>query len=81
MTGAIRFGADPEDTLSNLRWTEAAIREYLPNGAGLAQVVREKFWAELNAVRAEGLAEIIIRFSNSDKLFTIAKSFEQAATR
>jgi hypothetical protein len=79
MKGAIHFGADPEGTLSNLRWAEAAIREYLPNGTGLAQVVHEKFWAEVNAVRAEGLAEIIIGFSKSDKLFTIAKSFEQAA--
>jgi hypothetical protein len=79
MTGAIRFGADPEGTLSNLRWTEAALREYLPNGAGLAQVVREKFWAELNSIPAEGLAEIIVRLSNSDRLFTIAKSLEQSA--
>ena len=79
MTDAIRFGADPERALSNLRWTETAIREYLPNGAGLAQAVRDKFWAELNAVPAEGLAEIVVKLSNSDKLFSIAKSLEQAA--
>jgi hypothetical protein len=79
MTDAIRFGANTEGALANLRWTEAAIREYLPNGAGLAQVVREKFTAELNAVPAEGLAEIVIRLSNSEKLFSIAKSLEKAA--
>ncbi|WP_285294736.1 hypothetical protein [Aureimonas altamirensis] len=79
MTDAIRFGANTEGALANLRWTEAAIREYLPNGAGLAQVVREKFTAELNAVPAEGLAEIVIRLSNSEKLFSIATSLEKAA--
>jgi len=79
MTDTIRFGANTEGALANLRWTEAAIREYLPNGAGLAQVVHEKFTAELNAVPAEGLAEIVIRLSNSEKLFSIAKSLEKAA--
>ncbi|MER9216922.1 hypothetical protein NKI54_33935 [Mesorhizobium sp. M0663] len=79
MTDAVRFGANTEGALANLRWTEAAIREYLPNGAGLAQVIREKFTAELNAVPAEGLAEIVIRLSNSEKLFSIAKSLEKAA--
>lgn len=79
MTGAIRFGADTEGTLANLRWTEAAVREYLPNGAGLAQLVRDKFLAELNDVPAEGLAEILIKLSNSDKLFNIARSLERAA--
>ena len=79
MTDAIRYGADTEGALANLRWTEVAIREYLPNGAGLAQVVREKFTAELKAVPAEGLAEIVIKLSNSDKLFVIAKSLEKFA--
>lgn len=79
MINSIRFGADTEGALSNLRWTEAAIREYLPNGVGLAQVMREKFSAALAAVPAEGLAEIIAKLSNSDKLFNIAKSLERAA--
>lgn len=79
MTDAIRFGADADGALSNLKWTEAAIREYVPNGAGLAQLVREKFMAELNAVPAEGLAEIVIKLSNSEVLFNIAKALERAA--
>ncbi len=79
MTDAIRFGANTEGALANLRWTEVAIREYLPNGVGLAQVIREKFMAQLNAVPAEGLAEIVIKLSNSEKLFSIAKSLEKAA--
>lgn len=79
MTDAIRFGANKEDTLANLRWTESAISEFLPNGAGLAQVVREKFTAALAEVPAEALAEIVIKLSNSEKLFNIAKSLESAA--
>ena len=79
MTDAIRFGADADGALSNLKWTEAAIREYVPNGAGLAQLVRDKFMAELNAVPAEGLAEIVIKLSNSEVLFRIAKALERAA--
>ncbi len=51
----------------------------MPNGAGLAQVVRKKLTAELNAVPGEGLAEIVIRLSNSEKLFSITKSLEKAA--
>ena len=79
MTDAIRFGANSEGVLSNLRWAETAIREYAPNGAGVAQIVHEKFWSEFNAVPAEALAEIIVKQSNSEKLFTIAKALEQAA--
>lgn len=79
MIGAIRYGADSEGAFANLRWAETAIREYLPNGAGAAQIVRDKFLAEFEAIPAQGLAEIIVKLSNSDKLFTIAKALEKAA--
>jgi hypothetical protein len=76
---AIRYGDDPEGTERRLRWAEAAIREYAPNGPGIAQIVRERFAAELNRVPAEGLAEILDRLSRNDALFSIAKGLERAA--
>lgn len=79
MVDAIRFGASAEATMVNLRWAEAAIREYLPNGVGLAQIVRERFTSDLDAVPAEALAEIIVKLSSSEKLFQVAKSLEKYA--
>ena len=58
LTDALRYGADAETTFAHLRWSEAAIRDYVPNGAGIAQVMRERFNRDFASVQAEGLAEI-----------------------
>jgi hypothetical protein len=79
LTAAIRYGADAETTLSHLRWSEAAIREYFPNGAGMAQVVRERFLSAFDSVPAEGLAEISAHLSRTNALFCVARQLEEAA--
>ena len=79
MSDAIRLGADADGALANLRWAEAAIREYLPNGASLAQTVRKKFEDQIKAIPAEGFAEIVVKLTTSDRLFAIAKQLEHAA--
>lgn len=79
LTNALRFGDDTDGTLQKLRWAEAAIREYLPNGTGLAQVVRDKFNADVSSIPAEGLAEIAVRLTKSDLLFNIARTLEHLA--
>jgi hypothetical protein len=79
MTDAIRYGADMEVSRQRLRMAEAMIREYAPNGAGLAQVVKDKVAAALNAIPAEGLAEIVVKLSRTSLLFQVARSLEQAA--
>lgn len=79
LTDAIRFGEDPKGTNDRLRWAEAAIRDYAPNGAGIADLVRSRFNEALRSVPAESLAEIIVKFANSDRLFNAARDLEQAA--
>lgn len=79
LTDAIRFGEDPKGTSEKLRWAEAAIRDFAPNGAGLAEVVRERFSDALKSVPAEGLAEVTVKLANSDRLFNAARDLEQAA--
>jgi hypothetical protein len=79
LTSAIRFGEDPKGTAEKLRWAEAAIREYAPNGAGIAEAVRNRFNEALQAVPAEGLAEVVVKMANTDRLFEAARDLEQAA--
>lgn len=78
-TDSIRYGDDAAGTQQKLRWAEAAIREYLPNGAGLSQTIREKFNGELKSVPAEALAEIVVKLTKTDSMFSIAKHLEMAA--
>lgn len=79
LTSAIRFGEDAKGTADKLRWTEAAIRDYAPNGAGLAEVVRSRFNEALDAIPAESLAEVVVKMANSDRLFKAACDLERAA--
>jgi hypothetical protein len=79
LTDAIRFGEDPKGTAEKLRWAEAAIRDFAPNGAGLAEVIRNRFNEALHSVPAESLAEITVKMANSDRLFNAARDLEQAA--
>ncbi len=79
LTDAIRFGEDPKGTDEKLRWSEAAIREYAPNGKGLADLVRTRFYEALRSVPAESLAEIVVKLANSDRLFNAACDLERAA--
>jgi hypothetical protein len=79
LTAAIRYGADAESTFAHLRWSEAAIREYVPNGTGIAQVVHDRFMSDFASVPAEGLAEIAARLSRTNALFCIARHLEGAA--
>jgi hypothetical protein len=76
---AIRYGDDAAGTLKQLRWAEAAIREYAPNGAGVAQVVHERFTQGLSAVPAEALAEVAAPLTKTDALFEIARTLEALA--
>lgn len=79
LTSAIRFGEDARGTADQLRWTEAAIRDYAPNGAGLAEVVRNGFNEALRSIPAESLAEVVVKMANTDRLFKAARNLEQAA--
>jgi hypothetical protein len=79
LTEAIRFGDDPKGTADKLRWAEAAIRDYAPNGAGLAELIHTRFTEALQSVPAENLAEITVKMTNSDRLFKAARDLEQAA--
>jgi hypothetical protein len=79
LTEAIRYGADADGVLEQLRFAERAVRDYMPNGAGAAKVVRDGFTADLAAIPAEGLAEIVLKMTRGDALFETARTLESAA--
>jgi hypothetical protein len=79
LTDAIRYGADADGILEQLRFAEGAIRDYAPNGAGLAKIVREGLNADLAAIPAEGLAEIVLKMTRNETLFEVARTLEAAA--
>jgi hypothetical protein len=79
LTEAIRYGADSDGVLEQLRFAERAVRDYMPNGAGAAKVIRDGFTADLAAIPAEGLAEIVLKMTRGDALFETARTLEGAA--
>jgi hypothetical protein len=79
LTDAIRFGDDRKGTAEKLRWAEAALRDYAPNGPSVAETVRLRFNEALQSLPAEDLAEVIVKMANSDRLFRAATDLEQAA--
>lgn len=79
MANAIRFGENVEGTYDKIEWAERALREYSENGQSIAQQIRSGFEHDLNQVPAEDLAEIVVRLSNTDSLFGIARTLEHAA--
>ncbi|WP_197062758.1 hypothetical protein [Bosea sp. UNC402CLCol] len=79
LTSAIRHGEDAKGTAEKLRWAEAAIREFAPNGAGLAEMIRSRFNEALLSVPAEGLAEVVARMGNSERLFEGARNLEYSS--
>lgn len=79
LANAIRFGEDVKGTEEKLRWAEAAIRDFAPNGAGLADTIRSRFKQALQSIPAESLAEVVVKMANSDRLFRAARDLEQAA--
>ena len=81
MANAIRFGENVEGTYDKLEWAEMALREYSNNGASIASQIRSGFEHDLKQVPAEDFAEIVVRLSNTDSLFDIARKLEYAAYR
>lgn len=81
MANAIRFGENVEGTYDKLEWAEMALREYSNNGASIANQIRSGFEHDLKQVPAEDFAEIVVRLSNTDSLFDIARKLEYAAYR
>lgn len=79
MANAIRFGENVDGTFDKIEWAELALREYIDNGQGIARQLRSSFEHDLKQVPAEDFAEIVVRLSNTDSLFAIARNLEHAA--
>lgn len=79
LTDAIRYGEDREGATQRMRFSEALLRDYVPNGAGIAQLIKDRIAQDLKAIPAEGLAEIAAKMSRSVSLFNVARALEQAA--
>lgn len=81
MANAIRFGENVEGTYDKLEWAEMALREYSDNGASIAKQVRSGFEHDLEQVPADDFATIVVKLSNTNSLFDIARKLEYAAYR
>lgn len=79
ITDALRYGQDSTGTHERLKWAQAAISDFLPNGPALARTVGDRFTHALRQVPAEGLAEIIVKAAATDRLFDAARMLEGAA--
>jgi hypothetical protein len=79
LTESIRYGDDADGAMEKLRFVDRAIRDYAPNGPGLAKVVQQKFMADLAAIPAESFAEIVLKMARGDVLFEVARTLESAA--
>lgn len=79
MQNAIKYGADKKSLDERLNWTEAAIRDFAPEGNMIAKQVRSRLTKSMNNIPAEDLAEIIVNMSHDRRLFDAARSLEQAA--
>jgi len=79
MTDAIRYGEDREGAIQRMRFAEALIRDYAPNGAAVAQIIKERLASDLKAVPAEDLGEIAAKMSRTNMLFNVARALEHAA--
>ena len=79
MANVIRFGENVIGTYDKLNWTEMALREYSAQGQSVAQEIRSGFEHDVNQIPAEDLAEVVVRMSNSDSLFNVARDLEHAA--
>jgi len=79
LTNSIRYGDNLDQFNQTLKWAEAAIRDYTPNGAGVSQIFKDNFLKQLADVPAEGLAKITATLAQTDALFEIGKELEQAA--
>jgi hypothetical protein len=81
MANAIRFGENVDGTYEKIMWAEMALREYVNNGASIAIQIRTGFEQDLKQVPAEDFAEIVVKLSNTNSLFDIARILEYAAYR
>lgn len=79
LTDQIRYGSDFLESQKKLKWSQAAISEFIENGQNVSQTLEERFVAALGRIPAEDLAEIIIRQGNDDKLFKFALAMERHA--
>ncbi|MFV1850628.1 MAG: hypothetical protein ACMZ66_07965 [Thalassospira sp.] len=76
MANGIRFGASASDTYEKLDWMVNALREYAPQSNNMGLDIKKRILEDIKRVPAEGLAEVTVKLSNTNKLFTIARELE-----
>ena len=79
MANGIRFGSNSADTYEKLDWMVNALREYAPQSNNMGLDVKKRILEDIKGVPAEGLAEVTVKLSNSNKLFAIARELESCA--
>lgn len=81
IAGAIRLGESAHRQQELLRLVDQAVTEYLPNGASHAALIRQRLTADMDALPAEELADVLAKLSGSAGLFQAATFLESAAYR
>lgn len=76
---SIRYGTDHDETKNRLDIALELARQYLPNGAALANQMREKIAAASEAVPADMIAEVVAKLVGRGALFEAARALEAAA--
>jgi hypothetical protein len=79
MANAIRFGDDQSETDKKMDWLELALNS-VEKGSTIYKQVKDKFVSEAEKIPAEALAQIILKYSNSNALFEVARALEAAAS-
>jgi hypothetical protein len=80
LEGGFRFGSKGREGFENLlRTSESLLIQCVPDMSGIAATVRNRATNQLQGLPAEGLAQFFARSEVYSKLFSMARSFEQAA--
>jgi hypothetical protein len=72
----LSYGAGTSNALARIDWAEEAIRQYLPDRAALGGELRRRLVEAIEQRPTTDLAEIVVRLSNTDRLFQIARTLE-----
>lgn len=80
LEGGFRFGSKGHEGFENLlRTSESLLVQYFPDMSGIAATVRNRARDQLQGLPAGGLAQFFARNEVYSKLFSMARTFEQAA--
>lgn len=79
VSDGLRMGSDPRAYQEQVSFVENAIRSYSNDSEGLANTVRDGIKQSVMDIPAEPLAQIIVQFTKTNKMFDVARELNEAA--